>query len=388
MGSKKDYEKENTGVTNFNQNKTSSSGNDLSEFVDNSPEGIEARRLQELANNSPETTKGLQYQESIQEVIEESQGNIKTASKIQGILESSNEASLDDLKRAMVKSSTTDQEEQQITNGEYSWCINKNTGQYEWVACDERQSHHIDVGAYKVIYDEECRTIYVYYQNNPEPIDELYMTMVTKKDENGKLYKHYNDDRAAKFSMICAELGGSILKTDNPFNEALIISASMDNRLLSEQLDPKFKEKEVFTKEKLRKQHGEGSYQSLFKESQYNAVTAKSYQDFEYGMNRRTSDETAQKVGLATVYNSMDNPVSKLQSLGLTDAPEILGYAHSGSPSLFKNKEIDFSSIETHNMSRVVGSEYYGKYLKKYHQENNVKLYSDGTMHNYQYPTY
>lgn len=65
MGSKKDYEKENTGAINFNQNETSSSENDLSEFVDNSPEAIEARKLQEIADNSHETIEGLQYQESI-----------------------------------------------------------------------------------------------------------------------------------------------------------------------------------------------------------------------------------------------------------------------------------------------------------------------------------
>lgn len=105
-------------------------------------------------------------------------------------------------------------------------------------------------------------------------------------------------------------------------------------------------------------------------------------------MNKRTSDKTAQKVGLATVYNAMDNPVSKLQSLGLKDAPEILGYAHSGSPSLFKNKEIDFSGVKTNKMSRVVGSEYYGKDLKEYHEKNTTKIDNDGTMENYQYPTY
>lgn len=50
MGLEKDYEKENTGLTNLNQGYTSYSENDLSEFVDNSPEAIEARRMQELAD--------------------------------------------------------------------------------------------------------------------------------------------------------------------------------------------------------------------------------------------------------------------------------------------------------------------------------------------------
>ncbi|BDS14998.1 hypothetical protein [Aureispira anguillae] len=44
MGLEKDYEKENTGLTNLNQGYTSYSENDLSEFVDNSPEAIEARK--------------------------------------------------------------------------------------------------------------------------------------------------------------------------------------------------------------------------------------------------------------------------------------------------------------------------------------------------------
>ncbi|OED34791.1 hypothetical protein AB832_06830 [Flavobacteriaceae bacterium (ex Bugula neritina AB1)] len=52
MGLEKDYEKESTGLTNFNQEDTSSNENTLSEFVDNSPEAIEARRLQELADKS------------------------------------------------------------------------------------------------------------------------------------------------------------------------------------------------------------------------------------------------------------------------------------------------------------------------------------------------
>lgn len=378
------HEKKSINQPTFQQKKT----NQKQVFVDNSSEAIEAKRLQEIADNSPETLEGLQYQESIQEVIDESQENIKTASKIQEILESSNEATVSDLKNAMIKSPTVSHKDKQNTNEEYSWCINSNTGEYEWIACDDKQAYHIDVGAYKVVYDEECKTVYAYYQNNPEPVEELYMAMVTTKDKNGKLYKHYNDDRAAKFSMICAELGGSILKTDNPFNEALIISASLDNRLIVEGLNLKFKQKEKFSSEKLRERHGDNTYQSLFKEKQYNAVRYPSYQDFEYGMDKRTSDKVAQKVGMATVYNAMDNPVYKLQALGLKEASEILGYAHEGNPSLYKNKEIDFSSLETHNMSRIVGSEYYGQGLEEYHKKNNSKIDYEGTMDNYQYPTY
>jgi len=388
MNFNKEHELDNANLSSINYDNIHANEKDGAYFEDNSLQAIETRELQDFISNTPEVLEGVKYQESIQQVVGDNQENIKTASRIQGILEESKEASLKDLKKAMVKSKETDLAKEEITDEEYSWCINKKTGEYEWVSCDKKLPYHIDVGAYKVIYDDTCRTIYVYYKNDPEPVEELYMTMVEKEDEKGNIYKHYNDDRAAKFSMICAELGGSILKEDNPLNEALIISASMDNRLLSEELEPKFKEKEVFTDENLREQHGDGSYQSLFKESQYNAVTAKSYQDFEYGLNKRTSNVAAQKVGLATVYNAMDNPVSKLQSLGLEDAPEVLGYAHSGNPSLFKNKEIDFSSLKTHNMSRVVGSEYYGKDLEEYHQKNNIEIYKNGTMEDYQYPTY
>ena len=361
----------------------------LQEMADNSPQAIEARKLQEMADSSPKILENQKMQELWQDIIEENQEQIQKASKIQTIFEKNKEASLPDLKNAMEKTPIAKNIEQQKHDGDhYSWCINKNTGEYEWVSCEQMQPHHIDVGAYKVVYDKECKTIYVYYKDNPTPIEELYMTMVTMKGKDGNTFKHYNDDRAAKFSMICAELGGSILKSDNPLHEALIISASIDNRLLVEQLDSEFKEKETFTKENLRQMHGDNTYQSLFSEKQYNAVKYPAYQDFEYGMNKRTSDETTQKVGLSTVYNAMDNPVYKLQSLGLEDAPEILGYAHSGNPALYKNKDIDFSNLETHKMSRVVGSEYLGKDLKEYHQKNNINLDKNGTMENYHPPTY
>jgi hypothetical protein len=63
MGLEKDYEKESTGLTNINQESTSKNENDASGFVDNSPEAIEARKLQEAADNSTDAIEARRMQE-------------------------------------------------------------------------------------------------------------------------------------------------------------------------------------------------------------------------------------------------------------------------------------------------------------------------------------
>lgn len=61
MGLEKDYEKESTGLTNFNQESTSE--NDASGFVDNSPEAIEARKMQEIADSSDNSNIGIKVEQ-------------------------------------------------------------------------------------------------------------------------------------------------------------------------------------------------------------------------------------------------------------------------------------------------------------------------------------
>lgn len=54
----------NSQSVNYSSENQQSSGNSSTNFVDNSPEAIEARRLQELADNNPETTQLEQLQEN------------------------------------------------------------------------------------------------------------------------------------------------------------------------------------------------------------------------------------------------------------------------------------------------------------------------------------
>jgi hypothetical protein len=63
MSLDKDYEKESTGLTSFNQESTNKNEKDVSDFVDNSPDAIEAGKLQESADNSPDALEARRMQE-------------------------------------------------------------------------------------------------------------------------------------------------------------------------------------------------------------------------------------------------------------------------------------------------------------------------------------
>lgn len=90
MSLEKDYKKEDTGITNINQENRSTSNNYLSEFVDNSPEALEARRLQTMADNSPDSIEARRMQEIADKSIN-SQKGYNTLVKVNHILSTANQ---------------------------------------------------------------------------------------------------------------------------------------------------------------------------------------------------------------------------------------------------------------------------------------------------------
>jgi hypothetical protein len=150
------------------------------------------------------------------------------------------------------------------------------------------------------------------------------------------------------------------MKNIDPLYDALIISASMDNRLYVEMYfdgSP-----HPFSTKESRAKFGENTYQSIFLPNQYQAVKATSYLDFAKGhAGRFGSDKRLANIGLATVYNAMSNPIIKLtRDYDMSQAINILAYGHKpSSPSLFKDFSIPFDKTLAPNMNSVKGSYYW-----------------------------
>jgi len=240
--------------------------------------------------------------------------------------------------------------EQKITKLDKSaphvWVINKKLAAYE---------HVVEVKGYHIL--SNVNVDYEKYNNRIRVIsNDLDTTFLSMDNESlsGGLVK-YNNDTAAKFSMIAAELGGSILRDyKKSYNEALIISASMDNRLRVDSMYPT-----TFCKNYMKELYEEGTYQSLFTSKQYCASIHKSYKSFSYGMNARTKKRLKQIVGLCAVWNSIYNSVEKLEKMGMKEARRILGYCHGGVVNFFMGQRLDFSMLDTDRMKTVATSTYY-----------------------------
>ena len=59
----------------------------------------------------------------------------------------------------------------------------------------------------------------------------------------------------------------------------------------------------------------------------------------------------------------MSNSVRQLEEMGMSDARYVLGYCHGGHLSMWKQRYLDFSMLNTDNMEYVMTSESYRECL-------------------------
>ena len=115
MSLDKDYEKESTGLTSFNQESTSKNEKDVSDFVDNSPEAMEATKLQESADNSPDAMQARRMQEVVdKDGSPQKKSNIRT--KVEHILSIANQEIL-----KIEKDKQVDNAQQEETEEEHDY---------------------------------------------------------------------------------------------------------------------------------------------------------------------------------------------------------------------------------------------------------------------------
>jgi len=235
------------------------------------------------------------------------------------------------------------------------WVINKSSAKYEHVYSPDSVHIRTDVNVEFIDSTNKIRII-------TNDLDTTFLDMSTRYATSRTVT--YPDDNAAKFSMICAELGGSILiDYDKAHTEALIISASMENRLYVDSVHTNKGKTEVFCKSYMKSRYGDGSFQSLYTPKQYCAMVCKSYKQFGYGHSVRTRQTYKKLIGLCAVWNSMQNPVQKLTDMGMVEANMILSYCHGGYISLHRGRTLDFSMLNTDNMKMIITSSYYGMCL-------------------------
>ena len=232
------------------------------------------------------------------------------------------------------------------------WVLDNKDSEYYHIKLENIKSRHILTNV-NTTFDENTNKIRVISNS----LDTTYYSMeVIKLPENRVKYLN---DTSAKIAMVYAELGGSILSDyDNTLSEALVISASMDNRLKVDSI-----KSNKFVKDYMRSIYHDKPYQSLYTKKQYNAAFCKAYQSFKYGYNKRTRKELKKRIGLCAVYNSVFNPVHKLEEMGMYDAKFILSFCHAGDPSLWKSRYLDFTMLKTNKMKHIITSVPLEKYL-------------------------
>lgn len=105
------------------------------------------------------------------------------------------------------------------------WYVNEKSGDYQWYEGSSAHKGFTHVGENKVTFNSNKNQVEVFHLQEIKPLEIISMAVET--DINGKFVR-YKDNRAARFAMSSAELGGSEGSTEF---DALVISASMTNRL-------------------------------------------------------------------------------------------------------------------------------------------------------------
>jgi hypothetical protein len=203
------------------------------------------------------------------------------------------------------------------------WYVNEKSGEYTWFEGNGHQEGYVGVGYYKVTYDKDENSLSIYQGKESEFVEKIDMS----KDENGK----YKSERAAKFALISAEIGGTQVHDQDPTVQPLIVGAIIDNRL---KLDNEGK----------AEYSSDGTTQGM-SAGQFHALKDKSYIDFAYGEEKRwNGNQIYQNIGLSTVYTATIGAVDVLNKyykvIGEAMFGQMLFYAHGKNNSVYGDFEI------------------------------------------------
>lgn len=227
------------------------------------------------------------------------------------------------------------------------------------------------MGENKVEINTTSNTIDIYHQNVSTPTRQI--PLETKVDKGNTIY---TDDLAAKFTLIQAESGKSVV---TPY-ESAIIGASLENRLTLGAWS-----------DESAKIYGEGTYQSLINaKDQYQAAQYPAYKQFPtFGLNKfskhfdsSNKSEAAEnklraKMQLTSIYTVLEGSVNYLESTGMLNAHLIYYYAHGSDNSGGKSTvNLGYDKSLAPNTTFVQSSKYEIKKLWNIYMQANPNEFS------------